>query len=224
MVRARLFPLLLLIFVCPLAAVAQSVIESESTAAFVEKAFTFSLTVENTSMSRQTPAHLELLDTAGNILVSTSTNVKLNLGKQVVEFRIPTDAAKQPEPDNIAWYRLRYRLGAAEGIISLSQMLKDLFELRIIATDNVFSGMTYRVRVRATNPFNDLPMAGVSVETVASLDVDSDEDQKLKIAGTGQTDKDGFAVMDLAIPVGPKLDGDGEIKVVGQKNGCGQIR
>lgn len=217
--RAHLFSLLLLIFVCPLAATAQSVIETESTAVFDDKGFIFTLALENVSVSGQTPAHLELLGTAGNILASRSNSVKLTAGKQLLKFQVPIDVAKRPSQDNIAWYRLKYRIGAAEGIMSLSQMLRDLFELRIIAADNVLSGMTYRVRVRAINPFSDMPMAGVSVEAAASLDLEGDDDKKLKLAGTGQTDTDGFAVIDLTIPVGPKLDGDGEIKVVGQKDG-----
>jgi hypothetical protein len=218
-VRVKFFPLLVVVLVCSAAAVGQTVVEAESTAAFDEKSFTFSIVVDNGGTAAAVPMRFELLDTAGDVVASRSDSVRLAPGRNSVPVRLPVDAAKRPAQHDIAWYRLRYKIGSAEGIVSLSQLLRDLFELRITATDNLISGMNYRVRVRATNPFSGLPAAGVEVDARVSLGLKDDDDQALKLEGRGRTDADGFAVVDLAVPVGPDFDGDGEIVVEGRRNG-----
>ena len=81
------------------------------------------------------------------------------------------------------------------------------------------AGMNYRVRVRAVNPFDGLPAAGVKVDTTVELDLRGDDDKKLRLSGSGETGGDGFATVDILIPHESVLDDDGEIKVVGQRNG-----
>nr|MBA2347806.1 hypothetical protein [Solirubrobacterales bacterium] len=117
------------------------------------------------------------------------------------------------------WYRLRYRIGGTAGIVSLSQLLRDLFELRIIASGNVISGTTYRTRVRAVNPFADQPSAGVAVETEIELELKGDGNETLRLGAKGVTDAEGFAVFDFPIPIEARLDGDGDIRVVGRRAG-----
>ena len=50
------------------------------------------------------------------------------------------------------------------------------------------------------------------------LDTDADEDE-LILKAKGETNGDGFAVLDFKIPEDVKLDDDGDLKITGRKNG-----
>ena len=125
------------------------------------------------------------------------------------------------EEDKLAWYRLHYRVGGAEGFASLSELLKDIFELRVAAGEKVRAGMNYRVQIRAVQPFTKIPVKNVKIEALVTLDVDTDQDEDdIKLTGTGETDQEGFLTLDFKIPVGVKLDDYGsEFKIIGRKNG-----
>lgn len=198
----------------------QNVIESESRLSIVGSEVMVSLVVESDRDRSPLFSRIELLDTSDTV---KSTRMKrdtvLKTGKQTMEFRLLTGSLAESMKDDITWYRVRYSIGDAQGIVSVSQLLRDLFELRIISSDNLFSGMSYRMRIRAVNPFSEVPAAGVAVEVNVSLDLKGEDDKKLELKGSGTTDVDGFSVIDFAIPPEAQLDDDGEIKVIGRKNG-----
>ncbi len=218
--RSTIFALCVIVLLCSFAAHSQTVFEPESTVRIEEKtAFVF-LSVRAESDSGSIPALVELIDSDSTVKGQSLTRtVAIRTGVQTLEFRIPIGEIELSTSEDIAWYRLRYKIGNSSGIISMSEMLADLFELRVIASSNLLAGMTYRVRMRAINPFTGRPAGGVSISTVVDLDLLGDGDQVLKLSGSAETDGDGFAVIDLLIPTETKLDGDGVIRVTGRKNG-----
>jgi hypothetical protein len=216
--RTKLSLVFATVLVCVFSAAAQSVIESESSATIDGPDTDVSLVVA-TVAKRDVPIRLDLVDTSGVIRATTSRIEGLATGKQTYKFKLEYNANSDAVKGDIAWYRLRYRVGETTGTISMSQLVKDLFELRVIATDNLLAGMTYRARILAVDPINGSPAAGVDLSSTVDLELAGDRDDHLKLNSTGTTDADGFAFMDFAIPVNARLDGDGEISVIGKKNG-----
>ncbi|MDM7921422.1 MAG: MG2 domain-containing protein, partial [Pyrinomonadaceae bacterium] len=170
--------------------------------------------------ARSVEVKAEMLDQRGNLQsLSPARLQKLTAGRQKVEFEFPIEADEDGENSDLTWSRIQYKVGDAAGILSLSQMIADLFELRIIAADNVAAGMTYRVRVRALHPFTEQAAAGVGITTEVELDLKGEDDRQLKLNGTGVTNAEGFAVIDLTLPPDVRLDEDGDVRVRGVKNG-----
>ncbi|MEO6050749.1 MAG: MG2 domain-containing protein, partial [Pyrinomonadaceae bacterium] len=209
-----------MLLVCAYAAAAQTVIESESSVFIRDKTVFVSVVVTSDTDISRVSSSIELLDTAGAVRSRSSPVIPvIRGGKQALAFELPLANALDSPTDDIAWYRLRYKIGDSSGTISMSQLITDLFELRIIATEHLLSGMTYRVRVRAVNPFTEQPAVGVQVESTVELELAGGDNQTLKLNGSGETDAEGFAVVDFTIPTEAKLDGDGKITVSGRKNG-----
>ena len=217
--RQKLSLLVVLCLVCLFSAKAQTVNESESKISFNETSADVLLVVENPKQTFDSRIELELLDAENKIRTKSFQNAKIENGKKSYNLTLPIADLMKKSENEIAWFRLRYRIGEAQGIISLSQIMRDIFELRVIASDNLLSGMTYRSRVRALNPFTNKAVEGVKVNAELELELKSVDDQKLKLAATGETDANGFAVLDFPIPVEANFDGEGEIKVTGRKNG-----
>lgn len=217
--RLRLIPLFVSLLVCAFAVRAQTVSESGSTASIRGKIAVVDLIVESATDVRGISSNVQLLDPngAGQFLVSNKYDLKR--GRNSLKFELPIGDMRSSAENDIAWYRLQYKIGDSAGIISMSQLIGDLFELRISATDSLMAGMNYRVRVRAVNPFDDKPAVGVNVDINVELDLRGEGDKKLRLSGTGETGTDGFATVDILIPREAVLDDDGEIKVVGQRNG-----
>ncbi len=217
--RQTLFLVVVVFSVCLFSVKAQTVNESESNIIFNETAAEISLAIENPKPSFDGKISLELLDAENLVRANASQNAKIENGKKSYKISMPLGDLMQKSENEIAWYRLHYRIGDAQGVISLSQIMRDIFELRVIATENLFSGMTYRSRIRALNPFTNKAVEGVRVTADIEVDLKSVDDQQLKLNASGETDADGFAVLDFQIPVEANLDDDGKIKVTGKKNG-----
>ena len=217
--RQKLFLVVVVFFVCLFSAKAQTVNETESSIIFSETAADISLNIENPKQTFDGKIELELLDANNIVRAKATQNARIESGKKDYKITMPLGDLMKKSENELAWFRLRYRIGEANGIISLSQIIRDIFELRVIASDNLLSGMTYRSRVRALNPFTNKAVEGVNVNAELELEIKSLDDQKLKLNASGETDGDGFAVLDFQIPVEANFDGGGEIKVTGKKNG-----
>ncbi|MBP6005020.1 MAG: carboxypeptidase regulatory-like domain-containing protein [Pyrinomonadaceae bacterium] len=218
--RSKLFLIFLWILVYSFSLTAQTVVEAESRVTIEGNSARVRIIVNADRDLSNISATVELLDIASVVRSRSSTSIlSIKRGKQSIELDLPLGEILRSSVEDIAWYRLRYTIGNTSGIISMSQLIGDLFELRIIASENLLAGMTYRVRVRAVNQFTEQPAQNVQIETAVDLELSDGEDSKLRLSGTGETDDNGFAVVDFTIPTEAKLDGDGEIRVVGRKNG-----
>ena len=216
--RTKLSLVFATVLLCVYSTAAQNVIENESSAAIEGRSANISLVVYSDTAKQNVPARLDLVDTNGATIATRLQSARLEPGKQAINFQLAFNPPADTSKSDIAWYRLHYRLGESSGIVSMSQLIKDLFELRVIGSNSLLAGMKYRVRVQAVNPFNGAPAAGVSLAATVDLGLAGDNDQSLKLDSTGTTDHDGYAVMDFEIPVEAKLSRDGEIKVIGKKN------
>jgi hypothetical protein len=189
-----------------------------------------SLAVDNET-GRSAPAHikLELLDTHDKVIARAQRRETLKPGANVVAAFLPVSTLSFPGNNvkQLLWYRLRYVIappasthaGApppAEGIISLSEITPDMFELRVSAASKAAAGQLYRVRVRATHPLSSRPVRGVEIAAEVVFD-ESDEDEKsgaLKLSGV--TDRDGYVTLDFKLPERMGTQ-EGDIKVTGRR-------
>ena len=152
---------------------------------------------------------LELMDRDGNSAAWTTGIFREEPGVSVE--KIPWEAGRLPsnEPSVLAWYRLRYDftpdaasgVGPARGVIQVGRVLRDTFELRMTAASHAVPGAKYPVRVRANDPRNGRPMAGVPVEV--SLDIEGDDAAvKRKVV----TNSSGYATATFNLPGTPPSD------------------
>ncbi len=217
--RPKFILLFGILAVCLLSAHAQTVNEAESRLVLQPNTAEVSLAVENPGRNLDADARLELLDIEGKVCAKTSAPLRIKTGKETYQISLPFGDLLKTVGNDITWYRLRYRVGAAEGIISLSQLVTENFELRVIASESIFAGINYRARVLATHPFTGLPIEGVDLDMELKVRLKGEEDRWLKLTSSGRTDGEGFAILDFQIPLEADLDDEGEIKVVGRKHG-----
>ena len=217
--RQKLFLTLAVCLACLFSAQAQTIIESESNITFTQNTADVSLTIENRQLPFNAAIELELLDAENKIRAKSVQNATIAAGKKSYNLALPVGDLAQKNLEELFWYRLRYRVGASSGVVSLSQIIRDIFDLRVIANNNVLSGMSYRSRIRAINPFTNQPVAGVETSAELMIELKSEDGQKLTLTATAETDRDGFATLDFRIPVEAEFSGEGEIKVTGSKNG-----
>ena len=218
--KLKVLLLFLLVLVCALSGFGQTVIETESWMVINEKAAEISLTIESKLLTTDTPVELNLLDNDNGVRAIASTPTKLIPGKKKYKYSLSLANIMEHHGDDIGWWRLSYRVGETRGIISLSELLRDDFDLRAAAFQRVIPGEAMRVRVRSLNPFTERAVKGVAIkaELVLEIDTDSDEDE-LKLQAAARTDGDGFAMLEFKVPPDIKLDGEPEIVITGQKNG-----
>lgn len=206
--------------VCLFSAGGQTVSETESGLILQEKAIDLTLVLENSGNSRNEKISLELLDTENKVTSQSSPSFELKSGKNSYNFLLSLKDWSKTADDDLIWYRLRYRIGGAEGIISVSELLKDDFRMRVAASEIFRAGMTYPVRVRALQPLTNIPVENVSVEAELTIELKTEADEdELKLSAKGATDKEGFALLEFKIPDNVQLDEDADLKITGIKNG-----
>src|SRR5687767_9068157 len=125
--RALLFPAVFVCLFSSLPALAQKVLENDSTAAIVGDQIVVRIAIDGNNAARQIGARIELLDTADAIKASAErAGVDLAAGKITIEFALPLAGVLETTDEDLAWYRIRYRIGDAVGIISMSRLIRDL--------------------------------------------------------------------------------------------------
>lgn len=218
--KARLLVLSLSLLVCAFSAIGQTVLESGSNVILGDKSGTISLLIDNKGARRDESVELKLLDADGVSRATATQTVRLASGKKSYGFSLQLGNIMTTAGDEVAWWRLQYRIGETAGIASLSELMKDDFNLRASVFQRVIPGESFRLRVRTLHPFSEKPIKGVAIKAELILDLDTDaEDDELKIKATARTDGDGFANIDFKVPADIKLDDDPEIFIIGQKNG-----
>jgi A-macroglobulin TED domain/Alpha-2-macroglobulin family/Carboxypeptidase regulatory-like domain/MG2 domain/A-macroglobulin receptor binding domain/Macroglobulin domain MG3/Alpha-2-macroglobulin bait region domain len=190
------------------------------------------LAVENSSgQSAKVRVQLELLDPQSRVTAQTSRIHPIATGSQTLSLSLPVSFSKLTDKEHrqFLWYRLRYRLSEegspantiTEGIVSVSEIANDLFEIKVATSEVVREGRRYRARVQATHPITRRPVAGVRVD--GEIKLEDDDDRSVELHTSEITDAEGYALLDFALP--PRFtefpDGvlpeDAEITVVAQK-------
>ncbi|HEU4713781.1 MAG TPA: alpha-2-macroglobulin family protein [Pyrinomonadaceae bacterium] len=184
------------------------------------------LEVDNPSLAGvNANVHIELLDPRDKVITKTTQVQQIARGSQTLKLSLPFAF---PHGDNqLLLYRLHYRLAPqdspqetiADGIISVSEMTSDVFELRISGAAMVREGDDYRVRVQAVHPITQEPAANVHVD--GEVELDRDNGRIVKLDRSRVTDAKGRAVLDFQLsPSSPKVQSrtsNGELKVTGKK-------
>ncbi len=189
-----------------------------------------SLEIDNaTGKSFDASFLIELLDPKDAVRASATFKGLVRRGRSTVTVPAPfpysemSASARQEFP----LYRLRYRVApdtaagaeAAEGVVSVSEVTPDLFELRVVSSKTVRPGAQYSARVRAANPATQRGVRDVAVE--AEIEFDGDEHVVLKARGL--TDADGYARLEFNIPRKFQDDADAELTVTARRGGIEQV-
>jgi hypothetical protein len=200
--------------------------ERGATIHFVEREASVMLPVENVSgRSLSARVTLELVDTEDKVRARGEGVEELSAGRQSVRVPLPFDFKKLDASDRrkLPFYRLRYSVYAgetaaasvsvAEGVISLSGITPELFELRVSAPRKAREGARYRVRVQATHPITRHPVAGVQL--AAEMELEGDGKKPVVLRAGGVTDAEGQAALDLNLPAKVSQE-DAEVVVTGR--------
>ncbi|HEV7902475.1 MAG TPA: MG2 domain-containing protein, partial [Pyrinomonadaceae bacterium] len=239
--RRRWLSLLLYLQVC-LCALAVSTLAQSTPVLRVDEAATRILLAEgqsniklavSNSAGQTTLAQidLELLDPHDKVVARTHRREKLPAGASSVSAFMPVSNFKPPGGDytQLLWYRLRYRVApygadalrladsdAHEGVISLSEITPDIFDLRVSAASRAQAGQLYRVRARATHPLTSHPVRGVEVAAEIVFDGTDEERKSGALKLTGTTGTDGYVTLDFTLPAHIETN-EGEIKVTARR-------
>lgn len=153
---------------------------------------------------------LELIDTKDKVKAQSEVREELRTGQTSVRLPLSFDFNKLDTSDQKEFplYRLRYRVFAGEsadamavaveGIISVSEITPELFELHISAARRAREGSRYRVRVQATHPITRRPVRGVQLAGEVEL---NDGSKPIVLRAAGITDAEGSSALDFNLPV-----------------------
>src|SRR4051794_39053074 len=124
--RRTVLAVFVMVVVCSLSAVGQSVIESGSLIRFPETSADLSLTIDSRAkLSRAVT--LEILNPDDEVKASTTSTIVLSPGRHPYKFVIPMTNFPGDDRSGLLWHRLRYRVGDATGTMSFSQIMRDDF-------------------------------------------------------------------------------------------------
>lgn len=194
--------------------------EDKSSLVFNAKTIDVSLVLRNDAPSFDSPISLEILDEKNAVRSQSSQPHKIKNGERVYKISLPAGEFVDAADVNLIWYRLRCRVGNSEETISLSKIIKNYFELRVAATESVFSGQIYRARIRAVDPLTKSGVKNVRIEGELELEIDTEADEnELIVKAKGETNAEGFAILDFKIPENIKFDEDKDLRIKGRKNG-----
>ncbi len=218
--RRKLFPLFVVCLLCAFSASAQRIDEAGSKIVLGENGGEILLAPDRNSPDFDGAAVVEILGITDKVLAMKTQKVSLKRGQtEPIRFPMTLEELFAGGSSDAAFYRLRYRVGDAGGIIAFSSLIDELFELRVVSSGNVFAGMNLRSRVVAVNPFTGIPLSGVRVKASLSLELKGEDDKKFEAVAAKETDRDGTALFDFPIPPSTELGEDGLLDIVGVKNG-----
>jgi uncharacterized protein YfaS (alpha-2-macroglobulin family) len=211
--------LLLFVVVCLLAVrinaarVSPDIDETDIKLLFDDKQTAAVLSIENnTGRALDASVQVELLTPKDDVFTRSVLSETLRAGANTLHVPLAIRFGVMPnsEQREFLFYRLRYRIApqaattpgapaaseAVEGIVSLSEITPDIFELNVVAPRKLREGAHYRVRVRAVHPLTARGTKDVRVE--GEIDFDDDEQKDLK--ATASTDAEGNAALDFLLP------------------------
>lgn len=217
--RTKLFPLVVVCLLCLFSAHAQNVLEKESSLKLSENSAEAAIVVENPAENIDAKIELEILDTKDKIQARKTQNLQIEKGKKTYKIPIEWNNWTAVSDQKLDWFRLHYRIGEREGFVSLSELVKDIFELRVITSEFIFQGKTQQIKVRAVHPVTGLPVKNVKLEGEIEIELDSEKDgDEITLKAKGETDGEGFALLSFKIPENIKID-EADLDITGRKNG-----
>ena len=188
------------------------------------------LAVENsTGETLHGKIEIKILDPQDRVISQVTSVHSIGTGDQTLPLTLPLYFSKlKAEDRRFLWHRLQYRVSKegqagsiSEGIISISEITPDLFELRVGTPEFAREGRNYKARVLASHPVTHKPAANVLID--AELSLIEDDDKNTKLHNSKTTDANGYVVLEFAMPKRfPQFPhtihpAGGELKVVGRR-------
>ncbi len=193
-----------------------------------DKQTNLSLAIENPT-GQAFPAHvrLEVLNPRSQVVALSESDETIKRGNAALVIPLPLQLTGlgENERSEMLWYRLRYQLTPlssseatanemVEGIVSLSEITPDIFQLNVAAPEKAREGTRYRAQVRTVHPVTSRPVKGVQVE--AKIDFDDDNElEDMKVSGV--TDSNGYAALDFDLPRKIENGDDLDLEVVARR-------
>jgi hypothetical protein len=178
--------------------------------------------VNDQSVSAHGTVSTEVLDVADTVLAQASTEVDLVPGIQAVDVSLGTGvAALEPQMSRLLLGRLRYALrlatpppgqvGEATGLVALSEITPDVFNLRIVGSALTAPGGVWHAIVEAFHPVSRKPVPSVDVTLSLALPGAPEDADKMVLRDS--TDAGGVATFDVPVPEGLARQSDERIDV-----------
>jgi A-macroglobulin TED domain/MG2 domain/A-macroglobulin receptor binding domain/Macroglobulin domain MG3 len=224
--RTRIFPLVVVCLLCLFSAKAQNVNEAETRAFIANDKLQTDFIIENKTDNFSGKIRVELLNLDDTIVSQTEMTASLKNGKQT--FSVGVSLPENYRNSQIlVWHRLRYSIVSFDereisgGIISLSEIIPDLFEFRAAASNQLYAGINYIVRVRASHPTKENLISGVKIKAQLNAYLKSSKTESLTVESNGETDAEGYATLSFKIPNEAVFANNwsGTVKISGEKNG-----
>jgi uncharacterized protein YfaS (alpha-2-macroglobulin family) len=160
------------------------------------------LAIDNASgRSLQTNIFVEILDPQNHVLVSAEKAELIKPALHRTDFALSLEDIVGRTNREIFWYRLRYRLvtnnQTTSGILALSEIAPDFFELRVAAPSVTIKGNRYTIQVVAARPITSEPVSGVKI--TGEIKYVTDETEKA-VPVSGVTSSEGSAIFNFALP------------------------
>lgn len=187
-----------------------------------------SLVVENPLGSDvQARVRVELVDPQGRVRSSAEREeiIKRGTATLFIPLSFQLSSLKDEERSQFIWYRLRYRIAPKdssdaaakplEGVLSLSKITPDLFEVHVAGSAYSREGARYHARVRTAHPLDRHGVEGVRVEAEIKIE-DDEKTQPTILKAAGVTNTEGYATLDFNLPQTIKTD-DAEITVIARR-------
>jgi hypothetical protein len=148
---------------------------------------------------------LELINQLNRPVAKVARDVVLKPGSNTIacEFEL--------EPSRfVVWRRLQYQVitnppsdaTTASGVISLSQICPDIFQLSFVKPGITAAGARCHIRARAEHPVTLRPIEGVSLFCELVFE------ELSPLTGSGTTDSEGYAEFNFELPSTVKHDGE----------------
>ncbi|HSO73199.1 MAG TPA: MG2 domain-containing protein [Blastocatellia bacterium] len=151
---------------------------------------------------------LDLVDSYGDVRAQGQIDQLLPPGATTAVCRLAFNFWTLTKDDQrrVLWYRLRYSISSGDafrdakasvnGIISISEITPDFFDLSVVAPMIAEQATRYHVRVRAAHPVSSEPISGVAVQA----EITTDQPELPGPKASGVTNEHGYAVFDFDLP------------------------
>ncbi len=182
--------------------------EKEIELALEKNASKVTLKIENTLNETIFASVLvELLDPTNEVKAKVNNYKTLLSGNNLITLNFPDSTGQLIKEREILWYRLRYTITTElkenksnqsyQGIVSLSDLLQSIFELKVTTNEYTSEGSHHQVKVLALHPISHKAVRNVGVTGKITVE-ESDGEKVLK--ATTLTDSSGQAILYFDIP------------------------
>lgn len=205
------------------------VIEEKVVFSFVGEDAKVVIPIESDSIiQKSVSVYVELINPENEVIASNTSYETLAIGSRSVSLSLfPSIDKNIKTSPYFFWYRLRYIIISTlpsnkekvfyQGILSVSDIWKDAFELNIVANQFTVDGSLYPVRVLALNPISKKPVTGVNIEAKIKIDRDNEEEQIIK--ASAKTNQEGQALFQFDLSKSLNTSSLA-LEISGELNGC----